>query len=135
MAKPARTKPVSRAQARQYLGKAEEYLEVAQECLDTERFIAATGNAVHAAINAADAVCGARTGTRSAGQDHDEVLQLLRQCGDEGGDVAKHLARLLPLKARAEYEPDDIPRAAASQAVKASERAVAIARRVVGPDA
>jgi HEPN domain-containing protein len=123
---------VSPAQARQYLGKAEEYLEVAQESLAAGRFIAATGNAVHAAINAADAVCGSRTGTRSAGQDHDDVLKLLRQAGHEGEALAKHLARLLPLKVRAEYEPDDVPRSDAS-AVRAAERAVAVARRVLAP--
>jgi hypothetical protein len=131
MPRGARAKSVTSTQARQYLGKAEEFLAVAQECLDAARFIAATGNAVHAAINAADAVCGARTGTRSAGQDHGEVLALLRQAGREGTDLAKQLARLLPLKVQAEYEPDDIPKSAATRAVAAVGKAVGIARAVL----
>jgi hypothetical protein len=49
-------------------------------------------------------------------------------------ELAKHLARLLPLKVKAEYEPDDVPRSAASKAVDSARRAVAVARRVVPPD-
>jgi hypothetical protein len=47
-------------------------------------------------------VTGARLGTRAAGQDHDEVLGLLSQAGADGAEVARHLARLLPLKTKAE---------------------------------
>jgi hypothetical protein len=98
------------------MAKAEEFLVVAEECLGADRFIAATGTAVHAAISAADAVCGARTASRSAGQDHDEVLGLLRQAGPEGSQLAKQLARLLPLKVRAEYDPDEVSRSTATRA-------------------
>jgi pyrimidine deaminase RibD-like protein len=98
MAKTPRTKSVNPHHVRQYLAKAEEFLATARESLEAECFIAATGNAVHAAISASDAVCGARTGTRSAGQDHGEVLALLRQAGSDGTELATHLARILPLK-------------------------------------
>lgn len=132
MAKPGRTKRVDAAQALQYLAKAEEWLAAAEDSLKARRFMAATGNAVHAGINAADAVCGARMGVRSAAQDHDEVLALVRQGGTDGADLAKHLTRLLPLKTRAEYDPADISASAASRAVRQAAHAVAIARRVVG---
>lgn len=136
MARSGRTKRVTPLQARQYLGKAEEFLAVAEECVELGYHIAATGNAVHAAINAADAVCGHRMGHRAAGQSHDETLDLLRQAGQgkAGQDVielAKHLARLLPLKNRAEYEPDDMPKGTATKAVESTRKAVAVARRVV----
>ena len=39
------------------------------------------------AINAADAVCGARLGHRAAGEDHDQVLALLRKAGPDGTKV------------------------------------------------
>jgi hypothetical protein len=96
MARATRTKPVTFADARRYLAKGEEFLAVAEDCLAAERYIAATGNAVHAAINAADAVLGARTRQRPAAQDHGQALGLLDQAGRDGKDLAKHLGRLLP---------------------------------------
>lgn len=131
MPRTPRTRPVTVAQVRAYLAKAEEYALAAQAELDAERTIAATSLAIHAAINAADAVTGTRLGQRSAGQDHDHVLRLLRQAGPDGTDLAKDLRRLLPLKTKAEYDPDAIPQSVASKAVERAHRCVAIARRVV----
>jgi len=126
-----RIRPVSAAQVRAYLAKAEEYAHAAQAELDAERNIAATSLAIHAAINAADAVTGTRLGQRSAGQDHDHVLGLLRQAGPDGTDLATNLRRLLPLKTKAEYDPAAIPHSTASEAVERAHRCVTIARRVV----
>jgi hypothetical protein len=75
MPKPMRTKPVSRAQVRAYAGKAQEYAEAAASEVNQGRFIAATSLAVHAAINAADAVCGAPLGLRVAGDDHASTIR------------------------------------------------------------
>ena len=116
MPKRVRTKPVSAAQVRAYAGKAEEYALAAASELKAGRCIAATSLAIHAAINAADAVCGARLGQRSAGEDHDQVLVLLRQAGKDGADIESDLLRLLPLKTKAEYEPDEVALSVADQA-------------------
>lgn len=129
-----RWRPVSAAQARRYLAKAEEYLAAATSELDAGRPIAATSLAIHAAINAADAVTGQRTGRRAAGRDHDQVRPLLREAGRDGAELEKDLARLLPLKTRAEYEPDEVPVAEARRAVERARRCVAVARRVVSPE-
>lgn len=130
MPKRTRTRPVSAAQVRAYLGKAEEYLSAATAELDADRPVAATSLAIHAGINAADAVAGVRLGHRAAGQDHDEVIGLLRTAGPDGVAVAKELGRLLPMKTRAEYEPDDIPNSDAARAVDRARRIVEVARRV-----
>lgn len=130
MPKRTRTRPVSAAQVRAYLGKAEEYLSAATAELDADRPVAATSLAIHAGINAADAVAGVRLGHRAAGQDHDEVIGLLRVAGPDGVAVAKELGRLLPMKTRAEYEPDDIPKSDAARAVDRARRIVEVARRV-----
>ncbi len=130
MPKPMRTKPVSGAQVRAYAGKAEEYAEAAASEIDQGRFIAATSLAVHAAINAADAVCGARLGMRAAGEDHDHVLTLLRQAGVDGARIEADLRRLLPLKTKAEYDSDDVAPAVAIKAVDRARRCVLIARSV-----
>ncbi|MGH8998263.1 MAG: HEPN domain-containing protein [Acidimicrobiia bacterium] len=118
------------AQARAYIDKAAEYLLAAMSELDADRLIAATSLAIHAGINAADAVTGIRLGQRAAGQDHDQALLLLHTAGPDGTAVAKELGRLLPMKTRVEYEPDDIPKSDASKAVDRARRIVEIARRI-----
>jgi hypothetical protein len=128
--KQLRTRPVTAAQARAYLVKAEEYLAAAEEELKSHRRIAATSLAIHAGINAGDAVTGVRLGRRAAGQDHDEVLTLLREAGSDGALVERQLVRLLPLKAKAEYDPGDIPKSTAEKAVERAGRCVDVARRV-----
>ena len=130
MPKPMRTKPVSGAQVRAHAGKAEEYADAAASEIEAGRYIAATSLAIHAGINAADAVCGARLGERAAGEDHDQVLTLLRQAGPDGTKVEKELRRLLPLKTKAEYEPDDVAPGVATKALERAQRCVAVARTV-----
>jgi HEPN domain-containing protein len=127
----ARTRRVTAAQARTYLGKAEEFLEAARESLEAGHSLAATSLAVHAGISACDAICGARTGQRAAGSDHGQAVALLNQAGREGKDAARALTRLMPLKNRAEYEPEEVPKATAKRAVDQAERIVVIARAVV----
>lgn len=133
MARQIHTRAVSAAQARAYLAKAEEYLAASRLELEAERPIAATSLAIHAAINAADVVTGRRIGRRAAGRDHDQALVLLRQAGADGSEVERNLARLLPLKTRAEYEPDAIALSEASRAVERASRCVATARQVAPP--
>ena len=125
-----RTKPVSAIQVRAYAAKAEEFAEAAASDLEAGRNIAATSLAIHAGINSADAVCGARLAKRAAGEDHDQVLALLRQAGPDGAEVERDLRRLLPLKTKAEYEPDDIAPPVALKAVERAQRCAAVARRV-----
>jgi hypothetical protein len=126
-----RTRRVTAAQARTYLGKAEEFLAAARESLDAGYSMAATSLAVHAGISASDAICGARTGQRPAGGEHGQAVSLLNRAGREGTDAARILTRLMPLKNRAEYDPDDVPKAMARRAVEQADRIVGIARHVV----
>ncbi len=121
---------MSTAQVRSYAAKAAEFVEAAASDLAAGRNIAATSLAIHAGINSADAVCGARLGKRSTWQDHDQVLDLLRQAGPDGAEVERELRRLLPLKTKAEYEPDDVAPAVAGKAVDRALRCAAVARRV-----
>ena len=128
---PPRTKPVTIAQAKQYLGKAEEFLASAKDDLTQNRMIAATSSAVHAAINASDVVTGVRSGQRSASEAHSQAMELLKVSGADGMALAKDLARLLALKPQAEYDPSDIAPGTARQAVEWASRCVQIARRVL----
>jgi uncharacterized protein (UPF0332 family) len=132
VAKEIKTRPVTMVQVREYLAKAEEFLLAATSELEAERSITAASLAIHAGINAADAVCGARLKKRAAAQDHRETISLLSQAGDDGSQLAKDLQRLLPMKTKTEYEPDDVPLPAAIRAVEWAKRCVDVARRVVG---
>lgn len=58
------------------------------------------------------------------------MLAFLRQAGPDGAEVERELRRLLPLKTKAEYEPDDIAPSIAAKAVERSQRCAAVARRV-----
>lgn len=118
------------AQVRAYASKADEYASAAADELDAGRRTAATSLAIHAAINAADAVCGARLGSRAAGEDHDQALALLRQAGKDGAAIEAELRRLLPLKTKAEYDPIDIAPSVAAKAVERAQRCVRVAHRV-----
>lgn len=131
MPRTTRTRPVTAAQARSYLSKAQEYADAASDSLVAGRYVAATSLAIHAGINAGDAVTGTRVGRRAAGQDHDQALHLLGEAGTDGKMLANELARLLPLKTRAEYDPDEIPRSTAEKAVERARRCVAVAGRVL----
>lgn len=130
MARPPRTRPVTALQVRAYAAKAAGFTEAAASDFEAGRNIAATSLAIHAGINSADAVCGARLGKRAAGEDHDQVLALLREAGADGAEVERDLRRLLPLKTKAEYEPDDIAPSVAAKAVERAQRCAAVARRV-----
>ncbi len=127
-----RTKSTTPTQASAYLSKSEEYLAAAERELRERLNVAATSLAIHAGINAADAVCGIRLGKRSGGQNHEEVLKLLDTAGTDGKELAKELGRLLPLKTKAEYDHVDVSKADAVRAVERARRSVAIARRAVG---
>jgi hypothetical protein len=129
--KAPRTRPITKAQIRSYAGKAQEFADAAASEFAAGRFIAASSLAVHAGINAADAVCGARIGQRAAGDDHSQVLVLLGQAGRDGAEIERELRRLLPLKTTAEYEPDDVAPSTAMKAVERATRCAQIAQRVV----
>lgn len=68
---------VTAADVRAYAAKAEEYLESAEQNLEDGRHNAATSAAVHAGINAADAITGALRGLRSSDADHGRAVDLL----------------------------------------------------------
>lgn len=126
----AQTVPVTPGEAVAHKGQAEEYLRAAQHSLSHGDLNAAAGTAVHAGINAADAVAGMNLGQRWKGA-HEQAADFAARAGSEGKEVARELRRLLPLKTQAHYEPATVSESKAQGAVAAAERAVAVARRAV----
>lgn len=131
-ARPARTRPASVSDAQRYLEKAREYLQAATVSLDFGNHVAATGNAVHAGIAAADSIAAMEAGAVWRGEHAQAQNYLERRVKPSGPAAARHLARLLPLKSTAEYDPNPIPPGKAQAAVETARRIVAIAERVVG---
>lgn len=123
---------VNALDGRAYLSKASEFLHAARESLTAGNYSAAVGNAVHAGILAADAICACELQTVWRGE-HGQAVTHLERAGTEGKQAARHLKRLIPLKTRAEYDSAPVRSTDASSAVKAAERMVEIAGTVVRP--
>lgn len=128
---PGRTRRITIAEIRTYMGKAEEFLEAAESECAAGRYVPTTSLAVHAAINAGDVVIGCLNSQRLAGQSHDTSVQALHTAGPDGRAVATNLGRLLPLKSRAEYQPVAITASQAATAMRNARAAVERARRVL----
>jgi hypothetical protein len=129
----AQTRPAPASDAAAYLAKAREFLRAAADSHELGNLIAAAGNAVHAGIAAADAIAARRAASVWRGEHAQAAGHLERSADVDGREAARHLRRLLPLKNRADYDPDPVAPAEARAALQAAERIVAIAERVVGP--
>jgi len=116
------SRPVSAADARAYLSKADSWLEAASESLEAHRWDVAAGAAVTAGINSCDAISGALVGQR-AGQ-HDQAATLLETAGQDGRFAARQLSQLLRFKAPVQYDP-------APMSEKDARKALELARRLV----
>jgi len=128
--RPSATRSATRADAVAFLAKAREFLRAARDASALGHHVAATGNAVHAGIAAADAIAAARLGAVWVGE-HSQAAGHVDQAGIDGHQAAAQLRRLLPLKHRAEYDPRPVPATEASSAVTSAERLLVIATRVV----
>ncbi len=123
----------SRAQAANYLKKAEGHLSQALEALAAGRWDTAVLLAVHAGISAADSVCIAHHGLRSVSQTHMDQVRLIRNLFP-GDDTAKkasdQLAALLDRKNTVEYEGRLCQAHDAETATKHAERLLAWAHKI-----
>ena len=130
-ARRTQTRPASNADARAYLDKAREFLRAAEDSLELGNRVAAAGNAVHAGIGATGAITAVRAAVVWKGEHSQASAHLEKVGGDEGRKAATHLRRLLPLKNRAEYDPEPISATEAKAAVTAAARMVRIAEQAV----
>jgi hypothetical protein len=128
-----RTEECSPGDARTRLGHARLYLEVAETVLSEEtgdEATVATGNAVLAAIAAADAICCAASGRRCRGQDHrDAVAYLEKVTGDLS--LASLLRDVIALKDAGHYGLGNVVVSRAKSAVRKASQLVAEAERRV----
>lgn len=116
----ARTKPVTTAEARTYLRKAEEFYLAMLDAVEKGRWNAAGLAGVHCAISATDAVLGVTVHVRSAGDDHRAAVDLLKKSvkGPDAEPQALRLSRVLGQKNRVEYDSREFREAEARDIVK-----------------
>ena len=132
----ARRKTVEtpRPEASLYIAKAVQFVEEASAAIKSSRNDAAMLNAVHAAISAADAMCVAIAGRRSADPDHQRAADLLQEIGGGSQGLSghvRHLRMLLAKKNVVEYESRQATAKEASDAVQRAERFVGWAKQIV----
>ena len=127
-----RTRPSTKADARQYLAKSYEFLEAMESALSAGQWDAAGLAAIHSGISAADGVLSYRGGVRSAGQDHRAAAELLVQVlGPAADDGSKHLRRLVQKKTLVEYEERRLTQAEALDLAEHARRLLRWARTQV----
>jgi hypothetical protein len=129
-----KTLQTSRSEARLYLAKAQQFSAEATAAINNSRNDAAMLNAVHAAISAADAVCVALSGRRSADPDHQRAADLLQEIGGKSKGIAGHVRQLRMLIAKknvVEYESRQASVKEATEAVQRAERLVSWAGQII----
>ena len=127
------TEAVPKAEAAQYLAKAEEFQRGARRLLEAGDRNAAGVLAIHAGITAADAITIQFLGLRSAGQRHLDVLALISQTSHpRKAALQRQLNELLGEKKSVEYEGRLISVGDAEKMVLLSARIVEAAKETAG---
>jgi len=118
-----KTRTVDKAKFRNYLKKADEFFDSMNDSFAKRNFNATVSNAVHCAINSADALTVFYKGIRHAGDGHDSVLTLLNTLGlDNMQKKNRQLLNLLHVKNSAEYEEKLMTEKNALSSIKNAER-------------
>jgi uncharacterized protein (UPF0332 family) len=102
-----RQKIVSREKYGVYEYRANEYYDMMYDAFEKGKYEVCAGNAIHCAINSVDALLVLALGRKSAGQNHNEVILLLKDVRasdeEERRRVCDYLYKLLELKTPVEY--------------------------------
>lgn len=119
------TKTVDPSKAINYLKKAGDSLNMAGIALNEKAYDNAVMSAVHAAINALDALATRFLGKRASGV-HTDTLLLIQGLlsAAEFRDIDRQFTSLMSMKNSSEYEPVLMTRTDAERAIKLSERII-----------
>ena len=122
--------------AKRYLQKAEGFLASAQDNIDLERATPAAGDAIHAGINAKDAIVALLTGASSKAKDHAKSAGELRAAlgtRREAASAEKALRELIAIKGDVEDGTTLITLAKAEPLVRRAQTLVDLAKQIVRP--
>lgn len=120
--------------AKNFLRKAQEYLAAAEDSLAAGRHTPAAGDAIHAGINAKDAIVTALTGTTSKHKNHAAAAGELKQALGKRPDTAtaeRALRELISAKSDVEYGVALVTAAKAEPLVRRARTLVDLAVQIV----
>ena len=120
-----RTRAVDRHMFKNYLKKADEHYKAMDISYEAGLQTACVVNAIHCAINSADAMTVFYVGFRHAGDKHHDVIQLLQKLDIDKRELrskSQQLSSLLSIKNAAEYEERLMDDKDVENARKACER-------------
>jgi hypothetical protein len=123
-----------RNHAKAFLKKAEEYLASAEDNLAADRHTPAAGDAIHAGINAKDAIVTVLTGTSRKAKDHAAAAKELRQALGQRPEAAaaeKALRELVSAKSDVEYGVALVQKAKAEPLIRRARTLIELAVEVV----
>ena len=124
----------SRIDARNRLEQAEKFLEAAELFSgddDPNGANVSAGNAVLAAIAAADAACCAALGEHAQGESHAEAPKVLATVPGGGRDASNALKRAVAIKSKAQYGLIPLSKADRDKAILQAEKLIGFARTVL----
>lgn len=102
-----RQKVVSKEKYEVFEYRANEYYDMMHDSFEKGKYEVCAGNAIHCAINSVDALLVLALGRKSAGQNHNEVILLLKDVkvsnDEERRRICDYLYKLLELKTPVEY--------------------------------
>lgn len=128
-----RTEPVSRGEYVTYLAKAREYTAIGRDALQDLRYSGAGLGSIHGIISACDAFTIFQLGLRHKGEDHRDVVQLMRRAPTpEIDSITRQVVSVLDLKNRVEYGGDGLSAEEAEKAVTQAERVLRWVEQHVG---
>src|SRR3989339_252710 len=118
-----KTRSVDKHKYRNYLVKADEFFDMMNDSFAKRKFNPTVLNAIHCAINSADALTVFYKGVRHAGERHEDVVALLNTLGlPDMQSKNRQLLDLLRIKNSAEYEEKLMTEANALDSIKNTER-------------
>lgn len=123
-----------RNHARSFLRKSQEYFASAEDNLEMHRYTVAAGDAIHAGINAKDAIVVTLTGTTTKSRDHAVAAkELARTLGTRANATVavRALRELISAKADVEYGTELVEAAKATALVRRARTVVELAVQIV----
>ncbi|MDE1821697.1 MAG: HEPN domain-containing protein [Euryarchaeota archaeon] len=130
---PPRTEQVASRESTNYLSKAREFEGMARWALEDLRYSGAGLAAIHAVISACDAFTVRKLGLRNKGEDHRDVVRLMKDAPTEGLEVVtRRVLSVLDLKNRVEYGGDGLSADEAERALAQAERVLRWVEQHVG---
>ncbi|TAL47221.1 HEPN domain-containing protein [archaeon] len=120
-----RTRPVDKSKFKDYLKRAEECVNAMNWSYGNKEWNACVIGAVQSAIASADAPCVFKTGSRHAGERHEDAVALFLGIDTNDMEIknnSKRLSKLLSIKSDAEYGEKLMKQADADEAKITAER-------------